>query len=317
MSPEAGSTATPPAPRPRRAMLRTVLLILAVAVVAWFGGSYVVAYKLTHRAQPPFAEPAPQLPWGQVESLRLSTSDGEQVGAWYVPGPDDGPSVVLMHGNGGHRARCLSRGEVLAQRRCSVLLVTARAHGDSSGDFNDFGYGARHDVIAAVEFLEKRRPGRPILLLGISLGSAASVFAARDLGDRVHGCFLELPYRDLRTATRNRTRIWLPPVLEVIGYAGLITVGPLVVPHMDQISPLEAVRHIPPSVPVWILAGGRDDMARPVEAEALHERVKDHGRLVVFPEAGHESLLSHDAGRYTAALDEWLDHVRSPRGRTE
>jgi uncharacterized protein len=297
--------------RRRRAVLRVGLLVLGLAFFAWFGGSAFVAYQFTRRPHAPFPEPTPELDWGTVESHRLTTSDGEQIGTWYVPGSENGPSVVLLHGNGGQRQDCLSRGKLLSRRGCSVLMLTARAHGDSSGEYNDFGYGARHDVIAAVEFLERRRPGRPVLLLGISLGAAASTFAARDLGDRVHGCFLELPYRDLRTATWNRMRAWLPPVLDSVGHVGLTTAGQLFVPHLDRISPLEAVGDIPATVPVWILAGGRDAMARPAEAEALLERVKDHARLTVFPEARHESLLRNDPERYTAALDDWLGQVRT------
>ncbi len=79
-----------------------------------------------------------------------------------------------------------------------------RAHGDSSGEFNDIGYSARLDVVAAVEFLERRRPARPILIHGTSLGAAAATFAAEELGHRVHGYVLECPYRDLRTAVWNR-----------------------------------------------------------------------------------------------------------------
>jgi len=32
-------------------------------------------------------------------------------------------------------------------------MISLRAHGDSTGDFNDVGYSARHDVVVAVEFL--------------------------------------------------------------------------------------------------------------------------------------------------------------------
>lgn len=295
-----------PTARPRRGVLRPFLSVVGIALIAWLFGSTAVAYLLTRRPHAPFDQPAPALDWGQIESVRLSTSDEQQIGAWYVAGGDEGPSVVLLHGHGGNREHCLSRGKLLVQRGCSVLLLSARAHGDSTGDYNDFGYGARHDVIAGVEFLEQRRPGRPILLLGISLGSAASVFAARELGERVSGCFLELPYRDLRTATRNRTRAWLPAGVEYVAYLGLVNTGQLFVPHLDRVSPLEALDEIPSSVPVWILAGGRDVMAPQVEAEELYERVRTHGQMVVFPEARHESLLKCDAERYTATLNDWL-----------
>ena len=52
----------------------------------------------------------------------------------------------------------LKRAE-LALSGYPILMISLRAHGDSTGEFNDIGYGA-HDVVAAVEFLERRHPGR-------------------------------------------------------------------------------------------------------------------------------------------------------------
>jgi uncharacterized protein len=120
-------------------------------------------------------------------------------------------------------------------------MISFRAHGDSTGEINDIGYSARHDVIAAVAFLEQRRPGKPILVHGTSLGSAAAAFASGELAGRVRGYVLECPYRDVKSAVWNRTREYLPPVLDVIAYAGLRLVAPLVLPDLDQMAPVFAV----------------------------------------------------------------------------
>lgn len=140
----------------------------------------------------------------------------------------------------------------------------------------------RHDVVAAVSFLEARHPGRPIVVMGVSLGSSAAVFAAPELGRRVQGYVLESPYRDLKTAVWNRTHAYLPPVLAELGYAGLRLAAPLVLPHFEAISPLLAIGGIPADVPVLIIAGANDLLARPAEARALLERVAGHGRLCLF-----------------------------------
>ena len=52
--------------------------------------------------------------------------------------------------------------------------------------------------IAAVEFLKARKPDRPVVIMGTSLGAAAAVFAAGELGHRVAGYILESPYQDLK-----------------------------------------------------------------------------------------------------------------------
>src|SRR5262245_31838163 len=131
---------------PRR--LRRGLRIGVAVLALWLVVSYAVAYRLTRRPRAWFAEPAPEVHWGRLESHRLKTRDGHELGAWLVAGPADGPSVLLLHGHGGSRGKCLDRAEVLRAEGCSVLLVTLRAHGDSTGQFNDIGYSARLDVVA-------------------------------------------------------------------------------------------------------------------------------------------------------------------------
>jgi pimeloyl-ACP methyl ester carboxylesterase len=54
--------------------------------------------------------------------------------------------------------------------------------------------------------------------------------------------------------------------------------------------PLKAIGGIPNDVPVLILAGDADRLARPEEARALFSQVATHGKLVFFPGAEHHNL---------------------------
>jgi uncharacterized protein len=295
----------------RRRWLRRLVIILGVTTGLWLIVSSVVAYRLTRRPHPPFPQPPPSVGWGKFESYRLRTRDGEEIGAWFLPGEDSAPSVLLIHGNRGSRWNCLDRAEILARRGFSVLLISLRAHGDSTGKFNDVGYSARHDIITAVEFLEQRRPGKPVIAYGMSLGAAAAIFASGTLAHRVQGYILESPYRDLKVAVRNRIRTYLPPVLEWVAYQGLLTVSPLVLPELDKISPLTAIAGIPRDVPVLLLAGGKDRVARPEETRMLYDRVSAHGTLIVFEGSDHHNLLETASDRYTRCVLAFVDAVRS------
>ena len=298
---------------PKRRWQRRLMIGVILLPVLWLLSSLIVAYALTRRPHAWFAEPAPTVTWGKLEEHQLTTSDGETLGAWFLRGPADGPAVLVLHGNGGCRRNSLAAAEFYARHGCSVLMVSLRAHGDSSGAVNDIGYSARHDVVAAVAFLERERPGRRIIVHGSSLGAAAAVFAAADLGERVHGYILEGPYRDLYRAVRNRMAANLPPGLDRIAYAGVVFVGPLVLPEVDRISPLAHITDIPPTVPVLFLSGTRDNRAFSSEAQEMCDRIADHGRLVLFDGAGHESLLHYDPRQFDEAVSKLLHEVNNRR----
>jgi alpha-beta hydrolase superfamily lysophospholipase len=277
--------------------------------VTWLGASWIIASKLTQRRTPPFDEPAPAIKWARIETHRFKTKDGQEIGAWHIPGNKTKRTVLILHGNGGSRRNCLRQAEIYHQKGFSVFMISMRAHGDSTGEFNDIGYGARHDVIATLERIEHLHPGEPILIHGISMGSAAAILAAKDLGTRVHGYVFESPFQDLKTAVWNRIENALPPVLDFVAYRGLLTVSFLVLPYLDQIAPLDFISNIPKSVNVLIFCGGNDQMARPYEARALYERIKDHCELEVFENADHIRMIDVDYERYILALSKFLEKI--------
>lgn len=211
-----------------RRWLRRLALLAVAAPCVWLGAAWLVVHQLTRRMRPIALENMPTIEWASIAKLHLTTSDGHRLGAWYIAGKSDRPTVVLLHGNGGSKISCLVEAEMLSSHGCGVLLVTQRAHGESSGDFNDFGYSGRHDVIAAVDWLADHQPNQPVVVWGQSLGSAAAAYAAQDLGERVSGYIIECPYQDLRTATWNRMEAALPPGFDYLAYAGLQVAGPLV-----------------------------------------------------------------------------------------
>jgi pimeloyl-ACP methyl ester carboxylesterase len=249
--------------------------------------------------------------WGDLEGCRLETSDGESLGGWFHRGSPNAPCVIVLHGWSGSRWNSLPSAEFFARQECSVLLLSLRAHGDSSGDVNDFGFSARHDVVAAVEFVERELPGQPIIIEGHSMGAAAAIFAAAEVGDRVAGYILEAPYRDFRRAVRNRTARVLPPLLDSIAFAGLVTVAPLVLPDADRIAPIDYIDDIPAAIPVVFLCGSNDANAQPSEAQELCDHISSHAHVVLFEGAGHGLPINADRGLFAASVLPLLREVNA------
>lgn len=289
---------------------RRTLLVMCVLSLAtlWLALSAVVVWKFTRRDREPFSEPLPSVAWATLESHRLTTSDGEEVGGWFVRGDRQKACVLLLHGNGASRRSLLDVMQWLAEAKFTVLAIDLRAHGDSSGDVNDFGWSARRDVVAAVDFLQRECPQQPIFVEGRSLGAAAAIFAAEELQGRVKGFFLEQPYKDLKSAVWYRLHHHLPVGLDWIAYLGMRLWTPVFLPvDPELVSPYEHIRDIAEDVPIVIIAGSADRHAPLNDVTALFQQVQSHAKLVVFEGAKHEPLDRNDPQLYRTSLFRLLE----------
>jgi alpha-beta hydrolase superfamily lysophospholipase len=296
-----------------RIRARWVAASFAALAAAWLASGFVALAWLRQREQRRI-EPLPSELAGVAEELRLGTRDGEELGAWFLDATRAGaPSVIELHGNGGGRRARLGAAQVVRERGCAVLLVTLRAHGDSTGERRSFGWCEREDVIAAVDWLEHRRPGAPILIHGASLGAAAAVLAADELGDRVSGYALECLYTDLDSAARRRCDLEFPPPVALAAYGALRAAAAIAWPAWKRNRPIDSLAAIPPSAPVLLLAGS-DDREAPIEEQrALFERIREHAELAVLDGARHDRLQSAQPDKYRRDVLAWLDRCE-PRG---
>jgi pimeloyl-ACP methyl ester carboxylesterase len=308
-----GSGIVPVALRYRRPIASGVLLLLLI----YLGSCAWVTWRMTRRHTPLMAEFPPQGSSGPIETLRLSTEDGEQIGGWLTRGTTGGDCVLLLHANGESRRAMLPLASHLQRAGCTTLAISFRAHGDSSGEVNDFGYGGRHDVLAAVAWLEREFPRERIFIVARSLGAAAAIFAAKDLGDRVTGYLLEAPYKDLHAAVWYRLRSVLPPPFDRMAFWGVRLWAPAFL-GLDptQISPWQHVASISPRAAVTLLFGSRDRRAPLDDGRQLATQMRCAVKIIAFEGAGHCRLYQWDRQRYEAALDELFDRGRSVRRRS-
>jgi hypothetical protein len=120
------------------------------------------------------------------EPVSFSSTDGNTLSGWYLPASGEGRrrvTFVLTHGLFRSRYEMLERGLALRREGYDVLLYDLRRHGSSPAEFSTIGYDERHDVAAAFRFVRARDAGNRVVLMGVSMGAAATLLAASEIED--------------------------------------------------------------------------------------------------------------------------------------
>ena len=146
--------------RVRRFAVGLAVLASAILIVL----PTAIGIIATHKARSPLTAVNLGRPY---ESVGLTTSDGLNLRAWYVPARN-GAAVIAFPG----RSQPVPHAKMLIRHGYGILLLDRRGEGASEGDYNAFGWAGEKDLRAAIGFLQQRPDvdaGR-IGGLGLSVG---------------------------------------------------------------------------------------------------------------------------------------------------
>lgn len=279
------------------ALVATYLLVLGL--VAWL--------SLRPFRTPVFLSPGAM--GATQEELRFESGDGVTLRGWWVDVPSPRAVVVLAHGYMMNRSEMVPQAVWLAQRGVACLLLDFRAHGKSGGRVCGFGHRERVDVRAAALLARERAPGVPLVLMGSSMGSAASAFTAAENPGLVQALVLDSAYSTLLSGMFGWWRFLGGKGLAVALAPIALIAGPFLGVNLLRIDVAEALRSA--SVPTLLLHGEEDTLALPSEAR----RNADAAGVEVIWLAGS----GHSEGRwlhpeqYYEALGAFMDHVAPVR----
>jgi uncharacterized protein len=216
-----------------------------------------------------------QLPGAR--DVTLTTGDGLELGAWYLPGPDaDAPAVLVANGNGGHRGMRAPLARALGAEGLTVLLFDYRGYGGNPGSPSEAGLAL--DVRAAWEFLlrEAHVPPERLLYFGESLGAAVVTELATQHPPA--GLVLRSPFVDLAS-------------VGAVHYP-FLPVRALLRDRYPVAEQLAGIR-----VPTTVVYGSDDSIVPPGQSRAVADAAAQLHRLVEVPGADHNdpALLDGDA----------------------
>jgi pimeloyl-ACP methyl ester carboxylesterase len=256
-------------------LLIPILYLLALIGVSWF--------SLHPFRTPVFISPGAM---GQPqENVEFATTDGVKIRGWWSETPDSDLVAVMAHGYMMNRCELTPLAVKLCQEGYSALLFDFRAHGKSGGKKCSFGFREAYDVAAAVRFVRSRRPNAKIVLIGSSMGSAASALALGAEPDMADALILDSSYSRLSSAISGWWRFlggrWLSYALT----PSTLVAAPLAGFNPFSVDIAKSLHRV--GKPVLILHGDCDTLALPSEAVRNEAACAGPVELVWLPTCGH------------------------------
>ena len=278
---------------------RLVCLLSVTALISGLVTSWIVGGRLCAPANHPVALPKDLA----VEPVSFPSTSGATFSGWLVPGETNRGVVILQHGVHADKTTLVEHAKFLSQAGYTVLLFDFQAHGESRGTKITFGFLESRDSQAAVEFVKKQFPGRPVGVIGVSLGAAAAALANPPLD--VQALVLEMMYPTIEQATKDRIEIrlgaWgrcLSPLLtlQIPFRAGC---------QAEDLRPIARVAAI--TVPKLFLAGTDDRDTKFSEAREIFAQSAAPKIFMAFDGAQHQDLLRFSPEQYQRAVLDFLD----------
>lgn len=275
----------------RTAVVTGVVVVLAVAVVLtllWvFQRQFI--YFPDASSVPSAGEAVP----GAQDAV-LTTSDGLELGAWYVPpaAGDRDVTVLVANGNGGNRAGRAELATALSEAGFAVLLFDYRGYGGNPGSPSEDGLA--RDAEAAYRYLVDEQDVSPdrLLYFGESLGTGVVSGLATEHPPA--GMLLRSPFTDL-AALGGEHYPYLP--------VGLLL--------REEYPVAENVSRV--DVPTTVVYGTADEIVPSAQSRQVAEAAAGTTETVEIEGAGHNDPVMFGGREVVSAVVALAERAVSSR----
>lgn len=273
--------------------LALVLSVLVLLLARWQAQMLVHPMRFVHERTPA------DVGLSDYQTLTLTTSDGVDLAAWYVPPPQKpGGAIIYLHGISARRDQLLSEGRMFHDLGYGALFLDFRNHGESSGEVTTMGVLEVRDVRAALDYLlaQPEIDRDRIAIFGNSLGASTGLLAAAEMPE-ISAVLALSPYSSLLGVVGDRAATDFrlpkrPPADLVLWFAGrlsgtdLYAADPLAV--IDQIAPR----------PILLIHGKRDTTTPYTSSERLIAAAGENTDLWILEDAGHGDFFYWEPDAY-------------------
>lgn len=195
--------------------------------------------------------------------------------------------------------------EPYRQSGFNVLVIDPRAHGNSDGEFIALGFEEHKDAIAWAKLLHDKFGNEQIILHGICIGAAGSMYAltSENSPEYLSGMVAEGMFVNFGESFKNHLIEFKIPrfiIFDLIKKFFTHYTG-----HSMDFGPYDVIDKL--NKPLLMLHSKEDNYSTPEYAEKLFEKCSSKSKEIVwFPKGKHSMLRITDTERYDTAIKEFL-----------
>jgi uncharacterized protein len=228
------------------------------------------------------------------EDFSVTAPDGIVLRGWKVRAANPNRDwVLLLHGRSQNRLSMLGYANFLLSSGYSVLMMDARAHGESGGEIATYGHLERYDVHSILDALTASENTDQIFVLGESMGAAVALQAAA-IDPRIEGVVAEGAFRNLHEVMFDyaglRWNAFLGKTLfRPVAMLAVHEVEKQASFRFDDVSPEASVAAR--KFRVMLISGLSDHNIPKRHAQAIFLAAAGPKELWLVPKAGHQGAM--------------------------
>lgn len=244
------------------------------------------------------------------ERVTFMGSDGKELGAWFVPGPDfqaaPWPCVLLVHGYGGHKEQMAPYAKTLQRGGFSALMFDMSGSGLRRGEPISMGHYEHRHLLDAVRYLRTRPDvdSERLGALGVSMGAATILLAAAE-DPSIRAIVSDSAYARLTDMVK-------PGIVAFLGKPALFF-APLIVQYAERILGIKS-HDIRPELaaeklgnrPIFLIHGDCDALTDPNSAHRLYEAATGPKELWMVPNCRHAYAPVLEEEQYGRRINEFF-----------
>jgi alpha-beta hydrolase superfamily lysophospholipase len=241
------------------------------------------------------------------EKISLQTNNRLTIDGWYAAKDSAKSCIIFFHGITNNKAVLLKEANEFRKLNYNVLLIDFRAHGNSAGNKSSFGFEETDEAAQAFLFAQKKG-NKNIIVYGSSMGSVVVLKAAAENKIAPSAIIADMPFGTLQDHLKARARVLGFPSQP---FAFLVTlwIGIENGYNAFRLQTDEYAKEI--QCPVLIQWGDKDIYVTREEINSIYNNLATaQKKLVVYPNANHESFLNYDPINWQEEMSSFLGVIK-------